>query len=188
MKRRLSGFTIIELTVAIVVIGILVGITALSYSVVQNKARASALITTARDVERALRQTMNKLNTESWPDDRAFTGNENPWLNVVTESSFTPTTDAATYLREALPRGIQTSGMSNLRWTYDNDSEGTDGVRSPSTCDLTWSGVVIGISPVSKEIAEQADKAYDDGNLTCGRIRHGSTTLLYQLSWNQQLQ
>lgn len=186
MKRRLSGFTIIELTVAIVVIGILVGITALSYSVVQNKARASALITTARDVERALRQTMNKLNTETWPRDTVFTGNINPWISTVAEPSFTPTTDAATYLREALPRGIQTSGMSDLRWTYDNDGDS----RTPSTCDSggIWSGVVLAVSPVSKAIADEADKAYDDGNTGCGRIRFSGSTLLYQLSWNQQLQ
>ena len=182
----MSGFTIIELTVAIVVIGILVGMTTLSYSVIQNKARASSIITTARDVERSLRQTMNKLNTETWPRDTVFTGNANPLISTIVEKNYTPTTDAATYLREAIPRGIQTSGMNGLSWTYDNDGDS----RAASLCDsgAVWSGVILAISPVTKAVAEEMDKAYDDGNTGCGRIRFSGTTVLYQLSWNQQLQ
>ena len=42
MNKKLSGFTIVELLVVIVVIGILASISIVAYNGIQNKARASA--------------------------------------------------------------------------------------------------------------------------------------------------
>jgi prepilin-type N-terminal cleavage/methylation domain-containing protein len=54
MKRRTTGFTIVELLIVIVVIGILAAITIVAYNGIQNRARASAASSAAAQAAKKL--------------------------------------------------------------------------------------------------------------------------------------
>lgn len=184
-KLSANGFTIAELSVVIVVVAILATITIVSYAGVQNKARAASLTTTAQKIDNALRTTASKHNTELWPRDTVFTGTGNPRIDLIMKADYVPTRPEATTLRSVLGGEVVTSGVPGLAWTYDNDGDS----RPVSTCDDggQWTGVVLAVSPISARIAREVDKSIDDNNLGCGKIRHTSTTLLYQLGFDQSI-
>lgn len=185
-KKRLGGFTIAELSVVIAVIGILVTITAVSYGVVQAKARAASLITTAQKVEGALRLAATKQNSELWLRDTVFTGTSNPRIDLIAKADYVPTTPEAITLRDALGGEVTTSGLKDVTWVYVNSGS----VRVATACDggNVRSGVLLAVSPITAQLAKEVDKQADDSNLGCGKIRHSGTTLLYQLGFDQRIQ
>lgn len=65
--RARSGFTIVELLIVIVIIGILATITIVAYNGIQNRARTSALLSDAHQAVQALEQ-YNTLNGTYPPD------------------------------------------------------------------------------------------------------------------------
>lgn len=56
MRKRTSGFTIVELLIVIVIIGILAAITVVAYNGIQSKARNTQMLSAFDTYEKALRQ------------------------------------------------------------------------------------------------------------------------------------
>ena len=62
-------------------------------------------------------------------------------------------------------------------YAYDNDLDTYNG------CSAATTGVNIYVANVTNTaLALAVDKALDDGNLSCGKLRMGGTSLYYSLS------
>ena len=85
MKKTTSGFTIVELLIVIVVIGILAAITIVAYNGVQNRARATALADGLRKTEKAFRLKAIDDGISTWwlDNSRALTGTSNPTISCL---------------------------------------------------------------------------------------------------------
>lgn len=73
LKYRRRGFTIVELLIVIVVIAILAAITAVAYSGIQNRARASAAQSAAHQAFTAI-STYAAQNSDQYPANVAAVG------------------------------------------------------------------------------------------------------------------
>jgi general secretion pathway protein G len=67
MRKNISGFTIVELLIVIVVIGILAAITTVAYSGVQNKASDAAVTSDLRNIHTKLELGRLDSTTDSYP-------------------------------------------------------------------------------------------------------------------------
>lgn len=175
---REGAFTIVELLIVIVVIGILAAIVAVSYAGVQERARATVIISGIKDVENAFGSLASEQGATTWWNDHYFTGNNNPLIPDIIANH--TSSDFYKYIQQV---PTNTSGMT-LTWNYDNDGD----TRDPATCDTSWSGVVLAVGGVPPTVSQQVDRSIDDGNSTCGRVRISGTTLIYDLSFSQTMQ
>jgi prepilin-type N-terminal cleavage/methylation domain-containing protein len=186
-KHR-QGFTIVELLIVIVVIGILATITIVAYNGVQTKAKAIALISGINDVENAFRGLSVDQNRSTWwrdngATDPIYAGSPgNPDLSLIIAN-----TGLSDYLQK-VPAGSSTNS-----WQYDNDGDTrlTSACQTAGTEGSGWSGVVLAIGDVTNAVLLEVDKEIDDGDVFCGKIRASSATqtgLLYQLSFTPNIQ
>jgi prepilin-type N-terminal cleavage/methylation domain-containing protein len=172
--KKTPGFTIVELLIVIVVIGILAAITIVAYNGIQDKARATAIVTGIKSIDKAFRALAAEKGDSTWPIDDPLTGVNNPTFDEII---------AATTLKNYLQRSPAVAGLAT-EWAYDNDGD----TRSTAACDTTWTGVNITISNVPTAVLQQVDNAIDDGNTSCGRLRLGTASrILYALSFDQNL-
>lgn len=185
-KRR--GFTIVELLIVIVVIGILAAITIVAYNGVQARAKATAVVSGIKSVEKAFRILAIEQDKSTWwrdtgATDPIYVGSPaNPELSLII---------ANTNLSNSLQR--VPSGSSTNSWQYDNDGD----TRAPSACQTAgtegsgWTGVILYVAEVSNAVLVQVDKQIDDGDVLCGKVRASSSTqtgLVYQLSFTQNVE
>lgn len=184
-RKHSYGFTIVEIAVVIVVLGILLTMTAIGYRTVQDQARGAEVSTALRAVESAFHTFSANQNRQTWVNETEFLGTAAPSLSTFLAPSFTPTgaQTAVIELRRQLPQGIPTvDGFEAITWTYRN----TGTVRTTSACDQTINGALILLTGVPKSVATQMDQAIDDGQETCGKVRYTSGgQLLYQLGFTQ---
>jgi prepilin-type N-terminal cleavage/methylation domain-containing protein len=175
-----NGFTIVELLIVIVVIGILAAITVVAYNGTQDRAKAVALATGFKSIDKAFRlMAVEQDRTTWWIDNSAsLTGVANPLIqDIIT----------ATTLKNYLQRPPDVSGLSSGFWWYDNDND----TYNPAECLAATNGVNIVFTNVSQSIALQVDKTLDDGNLSCGKVRFNTFSgdrIFYSLSDVQQIQ
>jgi prepilin-type N-terminal cleavage/methylation domain-containing protein len=176
-----NGFTIVELLIVIVVIGILAAITIVAYSGVQDRARATAITTGFKKIDKAFRlMAVDQDRTTWWIDNSSsLTGVSNPLIDDII---------TATTLKNYLQRSPDTANQAGAFWWYDNDNDTYD----PAECLSATNGVNIVFTGVAQSIALQVDKSLDDGNLSCGKIRvnvsGGVNRIFYSLSDTQQIQ
>ena len=87
-KQKQSGFTIVELLIVIVVIGILAAITIVAYNGIQTKAKTAALQTDLENTAKTLEQykLTNTPGVEQYPS----AGNIQTALKLGTDTTFTP--------------------------------------------------------------------------------------------------
>jgi prepilin-type N-terminal cleavage/methylation domain-containing protein len=176
-----DGFTIVELLIVIVVIGILAAITIVAYNGVQDRARATALTTGFKKIDKAFRlMAVDQDRSTWWIDNSAsLTGVSNPLIDDII---------TATTLKNYLQRSPDTANQAGAFWWYDNDNDTYD----PTECLSATNGVNIVFTGVAQNIALQVDKSLDDGNLSCGKIRvnvsGGVNRIFYSLSDTQQIQ
>ena len=183
-RRQNSGFTIVELIVVIVVIAILATITLVSYNVIRDKAKATAIVSEITKVEEAFHLMAADQFTANWWRDTTFTGANNPTFDSIINGSNSAYPNAALF-KKYIPEVPTVSGM-NLSWTYDNDGDTPTG--DVSCVGTNWPAVLIYITPIDKAIQQIIDDKMDDGELTCGKVRRNNdTSMLYQLSWNQKI-
>ena len=176
------GFTLVELLIVVIVVGIIATISVASYNGVQAKTRATALAVAIKDVEDAFLAGAAHEGQITWWRDTVFTGANNPVLADIL--------GASPSIRMLLSEVPGVSGL-NLTWTYDNDGD----ARSVTACDAvgttSWNGVVLAIGGLNDNIIKSADGILDDGNPLCGKVRYGNvgkTTMLYQLGFTQKIE
>jgi general secretion pathway protein G len=85
MKKTSSGFTIVELLIVIVVIGILAAITIVAYNGVQNRARDAQRLQDMKTITKALE--LYKIQTGSYPVAVGSTGQGGWEISVPTASN-----------------------------------------------------------------------------------------------------
>jgi prepilin-type N-terminal cleavage/methylation domain-containing protein len=181
-RRQQPGFTIVELLIVIVIIGILAAITIVAYNGIQDRARTSALVSGFKSIDKAFRllATDQSLSTW-WPDSSqsltGVTGGSNPKIQDII---------AASNLKNYLQQAPTVTGLESGFWWYDNDND----TYNPAECLSSTNGVNIVFTDVSQAIALQVDKTLDDGNLSCGKVRmntvSGVNRIFYSLSDGQQ--
>lgn len=182
-KLKQTGFTIVELLIVIVVIGILAAIVIVSYSGVQTRARAAAAMAGISSVEKAFQLMAAEQGKSAWWIDTTFTGANNPNISDIITS--TPTMKA--YLQQA----PTVAGLATT-WQYDNDGDTrlTTTCSTPGSEGADWTGVTLAIGNLTNSVAQAIDNTLDDGNLSCGKVRAANaarTGILYQLSYTQSM-
>ncbi len=176
-----DGFTIVELLIVIVVIGILAAITIFAYNNIQDRARANSVVVGFKQIDKAFRMMAIEQDRTTWWGDASasLTGTSNPLIaDIIT----------ATTLKNYLQKVPATPGLDNGFWWYDNDND----TYNPSECLASTTGVNIAFTNVSQKIALQVDKTLDDGNLSCGKVRFNSSStsgdrIFYLLSEGPQI-
>ena len=178
-----QAFTIVELLVVIVVIGILATISAVSYRAVQERARANDLSAGIATIKSGFERMAANQNLETWPLNSELGVapiNLNQLLQANTSSP--PPTEITLALQHYISGGVpKVSGLDGSIWTYNN----ANNIRLTTTCDANQTGVVLAISGVPAGIAKALDSSVDDGNLNCGVVRSNGSVLLYQLGFTQ---
>lgn len=172
MQKTRSGFTIVELLIVIVVIGILAAITIVAYNGVQNRAKATAIADGIKKAEKAFRLKAIGDGQMTWWIDNAFTGNSNPTLVAVINS---------TNLKDYLQTSPSAPGLPAGNWHYDNDGDVYNGCVADSP------GVNIFITGVDQATTQAVDNIIDDGNVSCGKLRFKSSNneMFYAISNDQ---
>ena len=170
---RNQGFTIVELLIVIVVIGILAALVLNTISGVQKRARAASMADGISKVDKAFKTWMIAEGYTTWPRETMFS-TANPTLEQMrSESSFSD------HLQEA----PVISGVDSEPWAYDNDND-----IKPPNCGDKYNGVNLVIKPVNdRDMALMVDEQLDDGDFDCGKIRvTGDNRLFYSLSYDQE--
>lgn len=88
MKRTISGFTIVELLVVIVIIGILAAVTAVAYNTVTVRAQQSEKAAKSTEIRKALERF--KIDNSRYPGVSEIGGSAGATLIGMTLSSVTP--------------------------------------------------------------------------------------------------
>ena len=174
MKAPSKGFTIVELLIVIVVIGILAAITIVAYNGIQQRARASAIASGIASIEKAMRLLATEQGRETWWTESEIDTNGNPRLTkFITDTN----------LKNYLPSAPTVTGMSSSYWFYDNDGD----VRNLATCTTgAIQGVNLSFENIDVATIQAVDRMIDDGDIACGRLRaYGTNQLQYNLSVSQ---
>lgn len=172
-----SGFTIVELIVVIVVIAILATITLVSYNIIRDRAKATALTSEITKVEEAFQLMAADEFRATWWRDGDFTGSGNPSFAEILNS----TSSESTLFKKYVPEVPKVSGL-DLNWILDSDGDSID----PEDC-LTYRAVALIITPVDEAIVKLVDDEMDDGDTSCGRVMKYSSGMQYQLSYDAKI-
>jgi len=182
MKKTTSGFTIVELIVVIVVIGILATIVIVAYGDFQSRSKAAAIETNLKNIEKNLRVYASDQQWATWPSDNndIDSGKSNPSIQTLI-------TDLPAF-KKYLPTAPVTSDLPASAWVYDNDSDTKPDCSTTVNPD-SYKGTNIVVTGVDSKTAGYLDAAMDDGNILCGRIRYdtAASKIFYSLSYTNDL-
>ncbi len=167
--RTSRGFTLVELIIVIVVIGILAAIILVAYSGVTESAKAASIADGLKKFEKAVRLVAVDNGYSSWPSDTNIPAGYT--ASIPNMIAHVPNFNK--YMQSA----PNIADISAASWRYDNDGNTYDG------CSAYGTGVNVYVAGLSdKAMAQRVDDIMDDGNLECGRVRWSSNNLLYNLS------
>lgn len=127
MRKRVNGFTIVELLIVIVVIAILVAISVVAYTGVQQRSRNAQVISGVNIYYKALLQyatlnsnypTMNSCLGDGYPSDQCWNG---PSGNASVDSMFdvqmaTVMSSKPILATELFPIGVSTNQRAGAVW------------------------------------------------------------------------
>lgn len=176
MRKTTSGFTIIELIVVIVVVGILATITVVAYRDFQARSTASALQANLKDIEKPLRAYASEQQWSTWPQDNVIDpGKSNPSIQTLIN-------DIPAF-KQYINTAPTASGLPASAWTYDYDGD------VKPDCGSKYNGTNIVVTGVAQNVVNYIDSAMDDGDNNCGRIRYDAAALklFYSLSYTNDL-
>jgi prepilin-type N-terminal cleavage/methylation domain-containing protein len=178
MRKTTSGFTIIELIIVIVVIGILAAITIVAYYGFQDRAKAAVISDGLKSAEKGLRAYASEKQWSSWPRDNAIDPSI-PAGNPTIQNLITDLPGLSAYITTA----PSASGLPASVWTYDYDGD------TKSSCGTLYNGTNFVITGVTQSVASNVDSQIDDGDNNCGRIRYDASALklFYSLSYTNDL-
>lgn len=151
-RRRGAGFTLVEIMIVVVIVGVLAALALPSFQLVRENSRNAAVMNDMRVFSDAF--VMHNLETGTWPEDRLpgeFPPEMDGWLS---EGRFT--------------------GATPLGGLYDWDPESSGSKPSDARIVITVRDYTV---PES-QIIRLLDR-YDDGNAATGRIRSTGSNLFY---------
>ena len=156
MRRSTSGFTIVELLIVIVVIGILAAITVVSYGTVQAKARDNVRYTDAKIIIKALE--MYKVDKGTYPPTSATgasscaghtngysysTATDGTWLKPLVDDGYlkrapiSPVNNCTSYYRYLHPGATSYNCPARTSSYYVIEFVGTDATFLPADASHT---------------------------------------------------
>lgn len=125
-KRRRSGFTLVELLIVVIILGILAAVVIPQFSSASLEARESALMTDLHALRNAI-DLYHVQHNDTYPGTISGTTN---WANFVThmttqtDKDGDPGTDYGPYLRTGVPRNpfnnLSTGTIGAIPGTADN--------------------------------------------------------------------
>lgn len=173
MQSCTKAFTLVELMIAIAVIGILASITIVSYNGVKTRAQIVGVSDGLVKVGQSMKLWAIENKFSTWPIDPITSGGT-PLATMIQDD---PT------LQHNLQEVPKVSGVHTEDWFYDNEGD------EKTDCTSTYSGVNIVIRFVTNTaIAQGVDDAIDDGNLSCGVVRYTDQRIFYTLSNTQAIE
>lgn len=168
------GFTIVELLIVVVVIAILAVITIVVYNGIQSRGSASRVATNIKNIEKALVMYKNATGASTWTvdSDPSWHGGTtgNPGISEIINYN--------AVFKEFLSQAPSATDLGTTSpWRYDNDNDTYNG------CSASGSGVnIVAQNATNTEVALAVDKAIDDGDLACGKVRMVGTSFMYSVS------
>lgn len=177
MRKRISGFTIVELLIVIVVIAILAAVTVVAYDGIQQRARATATATSIKQIDKSFRLYAIDQGWSTWPkDSQLFAVGTNPTIQKLVNDL----PGFSDYLSQA----PSVSGLVATDWFYDNNGD------VKPACGEKTKGANIVVRLESQTLAGLVeDQLGDDGDLDCGTIRYtdNNDKLYYSLSYDSSM-
>jgi prepilin-type N-terminal cleavage/methylation domain-containing protein len=161
------GFTIVELLIVIVVIGILAAIVIVAYNGIQNSANATAIADSFKKFDKAMTLYVTKEGYSAWPLEGDLAGGR-----------LTDMISSVSGLKDYMQSAPNVAGISPTAWRYDYDGDVYNG------CSASASGASLYVAGLTdQDMAQRVDDILDDGNLSCGKVRwHTSSNLMYSVS------
>jgi prepilin-type N-terminal cleavage/methylation domain-containing protein len=172
LAKRQQAFTIVELLIVIVVIAILAAISIVAYNGIQQRAKASAIASDLRALDKGFRLFAADQGQGSWWIDNTLTGTSNPTVSSIVN---------ATNLKNYFQKFSDATLTSTTSVIYDNDGDTYNGCSATNT-----GGVNFYLYAMDQSLAQQIDDSIDDGNLSCGKVTY-SGNLRYNISKDQPL-
>ena len=156
IRSAMRGFSIVEVILVIIIIGILSSVSMVIYMKVREDAQVTAVIAGLKQIDDAFSIWANKDKLTDWPPDNILGGG-------IPLSTFIQQNPTLNKYLNAVP---SVPGVETREWFYDNDMD------SKLPCDYALSGTNIMIyANNAAALAQKIDNKMDDGNLSCGRIR-----------------
>lgn len=168
--KKAYGFTIVELLIVIVVIGILAALVLNAFSGARQKAQAASVADGLSKVNKSMTTWMIGEGYSYWPLD-PISGGGTPLVDYIDENNLN------SYLQEV----PHVDGVQTEEWFYDNDDD------TKTECSNRYGGVNIVLRYVkNRKLAEDVDAILDDGDTNCGKVRYGDERIFYALSYGQE--
>ncbi|PLS81989.1 hypothetical protein CYG49_00505 [Candidatus Saccharibacteria bacterium] len=162
------GFTIVELLIVIIVIGMLAALVYNVFTTVRRRAEVASAMNGATQIERGLKTALVDEGRSTWWPEYYWADNgvpdisaENPPINHLR--------DRAGY-QKYIQNVPNTTNFPASAWRYDADNN-TPYVGCPSKPKDENGINLILPGHKSRPYVEELDKRMDDGNLDCGKGR-----------------
>jgi prepilin-type N-terminal cleavage/methylation domain-containing protein len=182
-----SGFTLVELSIVLVVVGLIIGSVLVGSSILQNS-RVTATVNALQSVVSAVSTYNQNYNALPGDDNKAMdhfptngpTASGNGDGAIGTSTSFTQSTAGSgqgesAVLWQCLRSAGLVKGASNDAKPMSNSFGGVIGVQSKAFTTGGLTGNAVCASSVPGDAARAIDQRLDDGNAKTGNIRGGNT-------------
>jgi prepilin-type N-terminal cleavage/methylation domain-containing protein len=165
-KRRSCAFTLVEIMVVVVIIGLLAAMVLPTYRIVTLRSKASTVVNDLRTFSTAL-ITYN-LQSGTWP---AYVGPG----QIPVDANGQPLGLPIAFTVKTPMGGLYTWNYADL----SNPSPNVDGVP----CRVAITIETVGDNAISDDadLWSLIDQQIDDGDLSNGNVQRGSTSLVYIL-------
>lgn len=176
IRLQRAAFTIVELLIVIVVIGVLAAISVIAYNGLQNRAKSAAIVSDIKQFKKGMLLLAAEQGRSTWWLDNSelVTGVSHPTVEQIIQD-----TNLKQYMRSR--SGVAGTGTS---WYYDSDPE--PNASNPYAylgCDPSdYDGINLFMSGISSAVAQAVDDTLDDGNVSCGSVTLNGSLLRYNLS------